>query len=320
MFSRFRLFVVLVMAVFVSSAVFMVGAQDATATTTAEASGFTRLNLNTASGDEFLTIPDMNNRMVREYMEYRPYVSILQFRQEIGKYVGDVQVAAWEPYVYVPIQIDEADVETLKQIPGVDDTIANELIAGRPYGTNEAFIAKLATVLTAEQMTLAPNYLDGYVPTEATPEATVAPEATAAAEATVEAFTRINLNTGTGDEFLTIPDMNNRMVREYMEYRPYVSILQFRQEIGKYVGDVQVAAWEPFVFVPVQIDQADVETLKQIPGVDDTIANELIAARPYSTNDAFLAKLATYLSAEQVAFAQNFLDGYTPSATATPAG
>ncbi len=312
MFSRVRLFVLLVIAVFASSAVLLVGAQDATPEATAAVTpSFTRLNLNTATGDEFLTIPDMNNRMVREYMEYRPYVSVLQFRQEIGKYVGDAQVAAWEPYVYVPVQIDQADVETLKQIPGVDDTIANELIAARPYTTNDAFLAKLATYLTADQMTFAPNYLEGYVPMEATPEAT--------ADASVESFTRLNLNSATGDEFLTIPDMNNRMVREYMEYRPYVSVLQFRQEIGKYVGDAQVAAWEPYVYVPVQIDQADVETLKQIPGVDDTIANELIAARPYTTNDAFLAKLATYLTPEQVAFAQNFLEGYTPDATATPA-
>ena len=318
MFSRFRLFVVLMIAIFASSAVLLVGAQDATPEATViVAPSFTRFNLNTASSDDFLTIPDMNDRMVREYMEYRPYVSILQFRQEIGKYVGDAQVAAWEPYVYVPIQIDQADVETLKQIPGVDDTIANELIAARPYTTNDAFLAKLTTYLTADQMTFAPNYLEGYMPSEATPEATVSSEVTA--EATMEAFTRFNLNTATSDDFLTIPDMNNRMVREYMEYRPYVSILQFRQEIGKYVGDAQVAAWEPFVFVPVQVDQADVETLKQIPGVDDTIANELIAARPYTTNDAFLAKLATYLTPTQVAFAQNFLDGYTPDVTATPA-
>ena len=90
MFSRVRLFVILAVALFVSSAVFMVGAQDATPEATATVvPSFTRFNLNTATGDDFLTIPDMNDRMVREYMEYRPYVSILQFRQEIGKYVGD---------------------------------------------------------------------------------------------------------------------------------------------------------------------------------------------------------------------------------------
>ena len=42
------------------------------------------------------TIPDFGNRMVREFFEYQPYVSIQQFRREIGKYVDDEQVASYE--------------------------------------------------------------------------------------------------------------------------------------------------------------------------------------------------------------------------------
>jgi DNA uptake protein ComE-like DNA-binding protein len=259
---------------------------------------FTLLNLNMATGEEFLTIPGMSDRMVREYMEYRPYISILQFRREIGKYVGDEQTAEWEKYVFMPIQIDESDVESLKQIPAVTDEIANDLIAGRPYNMIDVFLTKLATYLTPEQVEYGANFIEGYV--APTPEATLT--------ATQEPFTLLNLNTASGDEFLTIPDMSNRMVREYMEYRPYISILQFRREIGKYVGDEQTAAWEKYVFVPVQIDQSDVETLKQIPGVTDEIANALIAGRPYNTNEAFLAKLATYLTPEQVEYAGNFLE------------
>ena len=58
------------------------------------APAMTKLNLNTSSGDDYLkTIPNFSNRMVREFLEYRPYVSIQQFRKEIGKYVGQEQVA-----------------------------------------------------------------------------------------------------------------------------------------------------------------------------------------------------------------------------------
>jgi len=77
-----------------------------------------KLNLNTVSGDELLaTIPGFPSRLVREFQEYRPYVSIQQFRREIGKYVGDAQVAEYEQYVYVPISINSSDTETLQQIP-----------------------------------------------------------------------------------------------------------------------------------------------------------------------------------------------------------
>jgi len=54
----------------------------------------TRLNLNTASSDDFsAAIPNFSGRMLREFLEYRPYISIQQFRQEIGKYVDEAQVA-----------------------------------------------------------------------------------------------------------------------------------------------------------------------------------------------------------------------------------
>ena len=105
-----------------------------------------KLNLNAVTEEQLLsTIPGFSNRMVREFMEYRPYVSIQQFRKEIGKYVSAEQVAAYEGYVYVPVNVNEADAATLQQIPGVDATLAEALIAGRPYASNQAFLDKLAS-------------------------------------------------------------------------------------------------------------------------------------------------------------------------------
>ncbi|MBX3086225.1 MAG: hypothetical protein KF716_31605 [Anaerolineae bacterium] len=311
MYKRVFSIVAILIAISASGAYIESQAQDATPTPTAEVTAqatmqpFTLFNLNTVTAEQLLTIPDFNNRMVREFMEYRPYISISQYRKEIGKYVGADQVAAWEKFIYVPIQIDSSDAETLKQIPGVTDDIAAALIAARPFNTYDVFLSKLATSLTADQVEYAKNYLDGYdMSAEATPAATA--EATEAAA--VQSFTLFNLNSVSADELLTIPDFNNRMVREFMEYRPYISISQFRKEIGKYVGADQVAAWEKYVYVPIQIDSSDAETLKQIPGVTDDIAASLIAARPFNTNEAFLTKLATSLTADQVEYAKNYLE------------
>jgi DNA uptake protein ComE-like DNA-binding protein len=121
------------------------------------------------------------------------------------------------------------------------------------------------------------------------------------------AFTLVNLNTATREQLLTIPQMNNRMIREFEEYRPYISIQQFRREIGKYVSAEQVAAYEKFIYVPVDVNKADAETLKQIPGVDDAIAAKLIAARPFGSNDDFLKALGAHLSSDGVALAKNYL-------------
>jgi DNA uptake protein ComE-like DNA-binding protein len=122
---------------------------------------FTLLNLNTATSEDFLTIPDMSSRMVREFEEYRPYVSILQFRREIGKYVDEQQVASYEAYVFVPVNPNESDAETLKQLPGVDEDTAAALIAGRPYASNEAFLEALAGYASTADVSIAVNYLAG---------------------------------------------------------------------------------------------------------------------------------------------------------------
>jgi DNA uptake protein ComE-like DNA-binding protein len=120
--------------------------------------------------------------------------------------------------------------------------------------------------------------------------------------------TKLNLNTVTGDELLAaIPDFPNRMVREFQEYRPYISILQFRREIGKYVGEAQVAEYEKYVYVPISYNSSDAETLQQIPGLDAATAEVFISARPFSSQDAFLAKLSEYVSTDELEIAKSYL-------------
>lgn len=119
-----------------------------------------KLNLNTATEQQLLAaIPNFPSRMVREFMEYRPYVSIAQFRKEIGKYVSAEDITAWEQYVYVPVDPNTSDAATLQQLPGVDAILAANLVAGRAYASNDAFLAKLASSVSADQVALAKTYL-----------------------------------------------------------------------------------------------------------------------------------------------------------------
>jgi DNA uptake protein ComE-like DNA-binding protein len=136
---------------------------DSAATTTSETTtaAVQKLNLNTVTGDQLLaTIPNFGSRMVREFGEYRPYVSIQQFRKEIGKYVDEAQVAEYEKYVYVPVNVNEADEATLQQIPGVDAAAAAALVAARPYADNQAFLAKLAEVAPQSDAATAAAYVE----------------------------------------------------------------------------------------------------------------------------------------------------------------
>lgn len=160
----------------------------------------------------------------------------------------------------------------------------------------------------------APSTAQPAATTEATTADTTASETTsetvesdAAAEAPA-AIVKLNLNTTTGDEFLTVPNVGDRMVHEFEEYRPYVSIQQFRKEIGKYVDEAQVAAYEEYVYVPVVANSSDAETLQQLPGVTPEIAETLIAGRPYASNAAFLEALAEHVTPEELAVGESYLE------------
>ncbi len=73
----------------------------ATSSSTASSAPIHRININTATDAEILSIPGMGPRMLREFKEYRPYTSIEQFRREIGKYVDKAEVARLEQYITI---------------------------------------------------------------------------------------------------------------------------------------------------------------------------------------------------------------------------
>lgn len=105
-----------------------------------------KLSLNDASAEDFARIPGVGRRMVREFLEYRPYISIDQFRREMAKYVDAEAITGYEKYVYVPVNINESDIATLNQIPGVNAEMAQTLIDARPYENNASFLSKVVEV------------------------------------------------------------------------------------------------------------------------------------------------------------------------------
>ena len=64
------------------------------------------------------------------------------------------------------------------------------------------------------------------------------------------AFVKINLNTGSREEFMLIPGVGSRMAAELAEYRPWKTWTQFDKEIGKYVGQQETDRIKQYVFIP----------------------------------------------------------------------
>ena len=62
---------------------------------------FIPLNLNTATADDFMTIPGAGKRFAHEFQEYRPWKTQVQFEKEIGKYVDAKEVRRFWRYMMI---------------------------------------------------------------------------------------------------------------------------------------------------------------------------------------------------------------------------
>lgn len=118
-----------------------------------------QFNLNTASDEDFDQIPGITDHMKYEFDEYRPYSSIADFRKEMGKYIDADQIAAYEKYLFVPVDFNSSDALSLQQIPGVNASIATAIMAGRPYDSAEAFMAKAKSLLPSFDAEKAAKFL-----------------------------------------------------------------------------------------------------------------------------------------------------------------
>ena len=112
-------------------------------------------------------------------------------------------------------------------------------------------------------------------------------------------FIHVNLNTGTREEIMLIPNAGARMVREFGEYRPWTSWAQFDKEIGKYVQAEGVAKLKPYVFIPVDLNKATDEDILSIPGAGPRMVREFKEYRPWTTKAQFDKEIGKYVKEKE---------------------
>jgi DNA uptake protein ComE-like DNA-binding protein len=114
-----------------------------------------------------------------------------------------------------------ASAQELMSIPGMDQGLADAIVAGRPYADMTAVDRVIGTRLSETQKDSVYSRL----------------------------WKPIDLNSASREEILLVPGVGDRMAHEFEEYRPYRNIEQFRREIGKYVDEAKVAHFERFVTI-----------------------------------------------------------------------
>ena len=165
-----------------------------------------------------------------------------------------------------------ADAGELAGVAHLDAGLVDSIVDGRPFASTLELDAVLSGSLSEEQR----------------------------AEVYGELFIPLDLNTASGDEIMLIPGMNNRMTHEFEEYRPYTSLDQFRQEIGKYVDEDEVARLEQYVFIPLNLNSATRDDFATVPGASNRMVREFLEYQPYSDMDHFRREIGKYVDEAEV--------------------
>ncbi len=147
--------------------------------------------------------------------------------------------------------LPEAEVAAL---PGMTPALAKALVAARPFSGPAALDAFLKGQLSDAQR----------------------------AELYPRLWVHLNLNAATREEIALVPGMGPRMIREFLEYRPYKDLAVFRREMGKYVKPDEVARLEQYVFVPMNPTTASEAGFMTTPGFGTRMMSEFKDYRPWT--------------------------------------
>ncbi len=178
------------------------------------------------------------------------------------------------------LDANTAGEKELMGVPHFNEAVVKAMVAKRPFQSQ----AEFNTFLSSQGLT--PEQLKAVYG---------------------KTFVHLNLNTATREEILMIPNLGNRMVREFLEYRPYKAMAQFRREMGKYVDGKEVARMEQYVFVPINLNTATDEDILTIPGLGPRMLREFKEYRPYKSMEQFRREIGKYVDKTEVARLERYV-------------
>lgn len=173
-------------------------------------------NANLATEDNLKSL-GLSDETIDNILENRPFMSIA----ELTTLLGDLATTELITYLFVPMNLNTTSEADFKVIPGVGDKMAHEFEEYRPYTNVAQFKTEIGKYVDDEVVEMYLNYV--FVPVE--------------------------LNTASENDIKALPGVGNRIAHEFIEYRPYQSMDQFRKELGKYVDAKELKRLERLVYL-----------------------------------------------------------------------
>jgi radical SAM superfamily enzyme with C-terminal helix-hairpin-helix motif len=177
------------------------------------------VNPNLASADELGAVAGLGMEAVHAIMEARPLLRMADLHAIVSAHVAEDAVEGVYREMWLPIDLNDVTDEEILLIPGIGNRMLHEFREYAPYEALAVFSREMGKYVDDEEVAR----MDQYV------------------------YVRIDLNTASDEAILSLPGIGNRMLHEFDEYRPYSAMAQFRQEMGKYVDDDEVARMERYV-------------------------------------------------------------------------
>ena len=174
------------------------------------------LNANLATESDLVAL-GFSQEVVQQLLAARPFLSMADF----NSIIESENTEELFKKIFVPFNLNTTDEKDFKMIPGVGDKMAHEFEEYRPYTSILQFKREIGKYVDEEEVA---RYLD-YV------------------------FVPVELNTSSEDHIKALPGIGKKMTHEFLEYRPYKNLAQFRKEIGKYVDDKELTRLERLVYL-----------------------------------------------------------------------
>jgi len=179
-------------------------------------------DLNAVPEATLATMPGMTLAIAKAVVAARPFAGIVEANAFlVGQKLTPEQLSALYEKAFVHVNLNTATNEQILLIPKIARRMTIEFAEYRPWKTAAQFDREIGKYVGQAET----DRLKQYV------------------------FIPLNLNTATDEQFLTIPNMAQRMLIEFKEYRPWKTKEQFDREIGKYVGPKETARLWRFMVI-----------------------------------------------------------------------
>lgn len=176
------------------------------------------------------------------------------------------------------LDVNTASEKQIAVVPGMTPDLVRSLMGRRPFLT--------ATELDAALRPLAPAQR---------------------AEVYRQLFVQVNVNAAPDEELQLMPGMTAATIAAVKNGRPYKTLAQFRAGVGAAIGDQAVAALDPFVFVPINLNTASDADILSIPRMGQRMLREFKEYRPYKALAQFRREIGKYVDAREVARLERYV-------------